>query len=414
MTFVSKSPGKIASFELEIDSHGDHVVLKHVDLSQSVEDLLIPSIFEYDGKEYPLRKIARGAFAPVTKNQAGCTIETLVVPSSVYELQNEAFANSCGEGSTCRIKKIVLPDSISVIPFGCFKNSYINELVFNPKSVSFIQKAAFMNTNIKSLTWPSAVKSVPEQCFKNSTIKEISGVENVTEIKNSAFLRTNIESLDNFLSITSIQANAFRASALHSVSLPKSCKKIGSSSFSYCQQLIFADLSNVKKVGESAFKDCLKLKTVVWNRENTNIAKDTFSECRSLEQITGIENVIDVGPTAFCNAALNDISIFKSLRIIGQFSFTGCCFKELVFSGNIEHIDKTGCFSFCRDLKKAVFPNSTKKIDLQCFNYTPCKTFDVQMCDEVQIIYDSSMGQKAPKVIFGTDTVVSLIDSAKK
>lgn len=106
-------------------------------------------------------------------------IEEIKFSEGITEISNEAFVN-------CVIKRIILPNSLVKIGDYAFREtSGINELICNSETVS-LGVGVFKGGNFKDVKWwPWEV--IPKAAFLNSNIKSIEIPEGVTSIEEYAF-----------------------------------------------------------------------------------------------------------------------------------------------------------------------------------------------------------------------------------
>ena len=68
------------------DKENDMVVVGDNSYYEGTSDLVIPATVEYDGKEYPVKKIVEGAFFTCKK------LTSVVIPNTIEEIGYKVFA----------------------------------------------------------------------------------------------------------------------------------------------------------------------------------------------------------------------------------------------------------------------------------------------------------------------------------
>lgn len=79
--------------------------------------------------------------------------------------------------------------------------------------------------------------------------------------------------------------------------------------------------------------------------------------------------VISIGEKAFMNATFAEIDLPDDLIFLGDNCFRNCGLSYINFPNNIEKI-KYGCCSNCKELRKAIIGNKTKRIEGASFQET--------------------------------------------
>ena len=232
-------------------------------------DVIIPSIFEYNGTKYKITKIAQEAF----KNNT--TLTSVIIPNSVTEIGQYAFSG-CTSLETAIIGdgvkdlgKITTDDSglpISSEHWSIFSGCTSLKNAIIGKSVESICGYTFNNcTSLESIEIPDNVKYIGYYCFYNCTsLKELpigNGVETIGYLAFGTNAPLNV---------------AFFT--FENITIPDSVKTIEPYAFGYCTSL----------------------KKVTFGSGIETIGYDAFSNCTSLE-ITIPDSVTTIGDYAFYN-----------------------------------------------------------------------------------------------------------------
>ena len=256
------------------------------------------------------------------------TVETIVLPDSLQQLQERIFYN------LPNLKKVVLPKTITEIPRGCFAHCSSIESIDIPDSVVEYAREAFINCkNLITINHSDSLQIVHDLCFKgceqlvsqlpdsvvyiglgvfngcssmpvinipasmteirsrafllDAEIEEVV-FNNVTKIGPTAFSGSSIERL-NLGSVAIISGGAFRhCNSLHDVDLDLGGMKIGAYAFADSAISGTITVDDYTELSLSAFDNCPNL-TVVWNRadepyefENVGLLKCSEKACPEL------------------------------------------------------------------------------------------------------------------------------------
>lgn len=171
--------------------------------------------------------------------------------------------------------------------------------------------------------------------------------KDVTEIADDFSLR-KVQSLEvvcfhNESKCNRIGLRAFaKAFWLKEIKIPDSVIEIGDGCFDKSGLKEVKIGANVKILGPITFRDTYELKNIHIPKSVTTIGRKCFSltwfatmyiDETGLDSVTGLENVIDIGPEAFLNQwKLRTLKFGKQLKKIGRSSFKGCNnLKEITF-----------------------------------------------------------------------------------
>lgn len=191
---------------------------------------------------------------------------------------------------------------------GTFKEcTKLTKVIFGTKD-AYIGTSSFEGcTALNDLTLGSGVKTIAQSAFKNCTgltslnfsdctsLTEINGFEGCTALNSvdigiisqigerSFYGCTALTSLD-FKNVTSIGSRSFANSGLTSINITSDLTSLGNNCFEGCTSLVNAKFSNKSFIlSDSAFKNCTKLKSVIFLGSTDNGYGDkAFEGCSSL------------------------------------------------------------------------------------------------------------------------------------
>ena len=99
-----------------------------------------------------------------------------------------------------------------------------------------------------------------------------------------------------------IESNCFRYCGIEEIELPSSFESFYTHSFYLCSKLTKIDMSNATNLTcleSSTFKNCHKLKEIIFNDSIKKIDKKCFESCSELERITIPSSVTWISSKAF-------------------------------------------------------------------------------------------------------------------
>ena len=290
-----------------------------------IDELKIPSVV--DGKTIShISTTFREAFFKL-KGKGISEIKNVLIEEGITSVGIKAFA-SIG----IKIDKVCWPASCAVIPDYCFYNSDI-ESITGTDFVTTVGKGAFGRTHVTTFEWPPLCKEIPEGCFDGSSLIEITGIDQVNNIGKLAFSETRLQTF----------------------SWPPKCKTIPL--FCFCSTPLknITGIDRVEKIEGLAFCGT-KLQRFSWPQKCHNIPNDCFRECDCLEQIDGLEVIINIGDGAFQRSGIKTFLCPASVSVAEASAFLEGC-------ENLEGIRFEGTGIKDVDLEYFFFLKNIKKID---------------------------------------------------
>lgn len=267
-------------------------------------DVLVPETILYEGANYPVTTIMRGAFfrnpqlkhivVPATVTTIGerafymcdslqsvhiqgeidilrqetfygCSILEDVQISRLRELRDYVFA-SCSS-----LQKIELPSNLEIIGEGCFGECTRLKTVVLPEHLDKISNWAFAFTAIESIVIPQSVDKIGYGIFAGcSRLQhiEVAAGNRVYDSREgcNAIIETALntliascESSTIAASVTHIATDAFAYSKRKEIDIPANVKVIEDSAFHGCQDLISARVNKHSKIHKQAFPKITKI-----------------------------------------------------------------------------------------------------------------------------------------------------------
>ena len=264
-----------------------------------VEKLVIPSETVYEGKKYPVRNIAKHAFATYFND----SIKWMNGVKAIEVSEGIGYCGlGCFEGSP-DLEIVYLPASLTDIGYAAFSDceKLENVEIAESSKLLTIMDFAFMNCiSLKNFTIPSCVRHIRMGPWRNcKVLQSLSIEEGNTEYKIEDGVLYTIsgrqlvqypagkkdrEYLVEFGTIEIDNSAFFGNEYLERVKLPNSLETIQHLGFAECSKLREVEFDvGLKWIGNSAFQGCKSLKEVrlLGNTEYTSgndYGYDTFPE----------------------------------------------------------------------------------------------------------------------------------------
>lgn len=292
-------------------------------------------------------------------------ITTVVLPESVREIGDRAFANtsalsyvSLNEGLTklgsevfaygseyttdptdaaTVLETVSLPSTLQTTGNLLFRNAH------NLKLITFADNCELENLpsdtflgciSLESVRLPANLTSIEGRDADGSTtstnrglFEGLTSLTSVTfedgsecvEIGSYAFSGSGLQSFSFPASVTSIGDNAFASTSLVEIVIPKTITSIGANAFSNCAQLSVARVeASITELEMGTFSNCPSLRTVTLPETLTTIASDAFNNSRNIETLTlasgNTSFVVDETSGALYNADKTVMYLLPSTR----------------------------------------------------------------------------------------------------
>ncbi len=211
------------------------------------------------------------------KNITSTTVEEIILPQTISEIANGAFANCTS------LNEINIPFSVKAIPVNCFSGcSALTEIII-PQKVETIGKEAFLGcSGITEINLSKNVSSIGTGAFGNMStlVKFTVDAENtIFMVKEDVLYRKQGTSIylvqypaskqgDTYTidaSTTKILDYAFSSSKISSIVIGGKISSIGKGAFENCTSLVNVSISGSATsftIEEDAFKNCSNLKAL--------------------------------------------------------------------------------------------------------------------------------------------------------
>ena len=267
-----------------------------------------------------------------------------------------------------KIQSIELPESLESIGSAAFIGCAFLESIRIPESVKYIGREAFKDCEkLTSISIPDTVESIGDGIFIGC--KGLADENGFVAVNNEihSFYGANREIIVP-KGITAIADGAFNYSGITSIRLPASLKKLGSA-FHYCECLTEIELpEGITKLEDNTFLACTGLETVSLPDTLLEIGKSVFEGCWKLKEIRIPDGVNIINNSAFKKCkSLQEICIPEGISTITNNAFSGCeKLVKIVLPNSLQAIDRSA-FEDCINLKEISIPDTVEKIESAAF-----------------------------------------------
>lgn len=229
------------------------------------------------------------------------------------------------------------------------------------------------NNILENTVWENQSEEYKNNILSNLTIKEFVGTEKYRKEKKEKemeskkngriFLRKYIPNA-KIISSDNIKENT--------LVIPDNIEVIGESAFigMNFEKVVFP--KQLRVIEKSAFKNCKKLKEVIFNDNQLCIEDEAFANCQSLKNVEFRNNVYIIGERCFENCNSLEKVIFNeteenSFIEINDYAFSNCqSLQKVVLPHSLRKIEKS-VFSNCRSLSEINFPEFLEYIGWASF-----------------------------------------------
>ena len=200
---------------------------------------------------------------------------------------------------------IKLPATLLSIGASAFTGTGLTSVEI-PASVTSIGASAFAGcASLTSVTFAagSELNSIGASAFKETGLTSITLPENVETLTLGSNLfegAANLSSVTLGKSVKAISASMFlNCTALTSLTIPANVTTIGGTAFSGSGLISITIPGTITSYGSSMFKNCLALKTVVYEDGCTRIESSTFVGCTALTSVSLPDTMTYIGLGVF-------------------------------------------------------------------------------------------------------------------
>ena len=365
--------------------------------------IVIPDSVEYEGIYYKVTSFGSEVFEN--------SVIGITFPSTLRIIKG-----SCFSGATIQ-SLLYLPNSLETIETYGFRCAGI-EKIYIPASVKNIECAAFVSANLDSIivdTVNQYYKSVDGVlytkdvtqllCFPMSRGGHFFVPNGVTQINRRAFWESNLSSITLPNSLKTIEQYAFlRCDNFLNLHIPKSVTYIQNGSIINCKMLYNLTIDSLnthyKIINNAVYTidgDTLitypspSLRTATGNSDTLRVAEGTkvIAERSAIHGKNKIiilpESVEEIGNRAFAYNTVRTIQFPTTLKRIGKEAFIYCEFLAYFIGADSLEVIEFGAFAYCDNFRESIiFPSTLKVLGGHAFYQTPIK--EIEFTGEVDTL----------------------------
>ena len=257
---------------------------------------------------------------------------------------------------------------------GSDKEISVNTL--NGSNVYAICGGLFENADLTSFSAPQA-KKIFANAFKNAKQLQICNTPQAEYVGDSAFEGCEALTSPSFSSSAGyIGKKAYAESGITSISIPNGMNTVPEKLCYECEKLETADLNGASVVGDSAFSDCTSLETVTGTDNLKTVGETAFygDEKATLEDAPSNLESVDTSGFAYCKSI--SFGELTKLKTVGEFAFMYCSgVTAVTIDDSIKTIPQ-GVFWGTR-IREITLPEGLKRIESAAFMSTMLRTVTV-------------------------------------
>lgn len=284
--------------------------------------VVIPATVTYNNRKYNVTaitgvnygvtavEIPEGVTSIGTAFRQKLSLTSIVIPSSVQRIENDAF-NSCTS-----LISVTLPEGLSYIGDYAFRNCIALPNITIPSTITSMGKKSFINCkNLMKIVWNAKTcvdfaskDAAPFSCIIDSWNDPVISNSQTTSI----LFGEKVEYIPAYL--------CYGFSDLSTLVIPNSVKAIGNYAFyggNYYNKIDERMTSitfgtGLEMIGVCAFYGRAKLSSVILPDKCTTIGAYAFSGCSILSEITFGKGIITIENNAFDSSIINTINIYAT------------------------------------------------------------------------------------------------------
>ena len=224
------------------------------------------------------------------------------------------------------------------------------------------------------LILPNTLTSIGENAFTScGNLAEVEIPSSVVSIDNGSFADCiSLSTINIPEGVKTIGKNAFaHCGVLSEINLPSSLTIIGEFSFSSCGFVSFTLPKQFTVVPKGMLSSCIKLTTIIFEGNITEIGAQAFASCDALTSFTVPDTVTTIGAQAFDNCNnLETVTLPSNANFteVSDYLFNGCDkLTSITIPNSVTRIGNNA-FIACRSLHSITIPEKVTTIGENAFS----------------------------------------------
>lgn len=309
-------------------------------------------------------------------------IESVYIPASVVEIQNNAF-DGCH-----KLTSITIPDSVTTIGTNAFAccDKLTNISISN--SLKNIENYTFSGCEqLSSINIPKSIEKIGNGAFNNcNQLKldlDLRDYKKLKLIGSNAFYHTQTILFIDLKSLISgtidvnndVGCKIVSDETIKSITLNKNtCHPIVVRSLPNLEKIVLEE--DVDELEYDLFKGCVNLRSIICKSDIKYISSNAFDGCKKLKEIS-IPDVRYIGSAAFRGCEeLKELPYWKGLEQISRDAFENCInLTTIRLNDSFNYLGRY-VFYNCKNLKSLFVPDNTS---IQTDTFTQCSLEELSL-----------------------------------
>jgi len=302
------------------------------------------------------------------KDSSKDIVISVVIPSTYNGKPVTAIGANAFEAANM-ITKVTIPDSVTVIDKSAFSGCYaLNSVILGSATTKIGDHAFHGCKSLNSINAPKTLTYLGDYAFSGcSNLQSAIAIPDAVtnSLKGTFYGCSKLTSVIIGTGVPKIDVEAFAGSGIISIVIPGNVKSIEDQAFRGCNELTGVTIedngvTNIEGgINGGAFRDCSKLKMIVFGNRLEYIGRQAFQSCTGLESITFPASLITIDKDAFsgCSALVN-IKFENCAASIGESVFENCSKLKDVDLG--DHLVRISAYAFnnCTRIAEITLPAS--------------------------------------------------------
>lgn len=221
-------------------------------------------------------------------------------------------------------------------------------------------QAFHLCTQLTSVTLPDTIRVIGDYAFQTgwgqSSITSMNLPEGLEEVGANAF---NYVPVDFKLPSTlkRIGNSAFTWTGITEVQFGDAIEAVGDRAFSFCKQLVKAEVTKVTQNTEGLYMYCTALADVTIEDGVTSLPENCFFDCEKLTSITLPDSVTELKKSVFYGCGLSSLDFLNtgSVTTLGDFCFAGNdSLHDIVIPDSVTYVGANQ-FYWCKYVRTITF-----------------------------------------------------------